>query len=224
MIPSAKVGTAIPFALVVAFSRDPSGGNPAAVVFMDLTQPDEVYQGIAKNLNQPMTAFVKAKEIVKSRTAAFSIRFLSAHNEFPLCGHATLATASVIFKDPSITSDIDVLEFEARDGKVLSARKLDDGSLELRFPSGMPEEVSGRERARLVPHINKAFDREVAIHYIGTDSKNGSFGNCKIYPVAQKLRKLNHPNIVLMVEIDAKEDLKNSVVDVNALVRTLVPS
>ena len=39
-----------------------------------------------------------------------------------------------------------------------------------------------------------------------------------------EINKIKPSEIVLMVEIDAKEDLKNSVVDVNALVRTLVPS
>lgn len=171
----------IPFALAVAFSRDPFGGNPAAVVFMDLTQPDEVYEGIAKNLKQPMTAFIKVKETAKSKTAAFSARFFTPYNaEVPLCGHATLAAAGVIFKDPSTTSDVDVLEFEAQGGQVLSARKIGDGSLEVRLPSGMPEEISAGEKARLVPHINKAFDREVTIHYIGKDSTNKSYADCKI--------------------------------------------
>ena len=180
MIPT-EAGRVIPFALAVAFSKDPFGGNPAAVVFMDLTQPDEVYEGIAKNLKQPMTAFVKAKETPNSQTAAFSVRFFTPYSaEVPLCGHATLAAAGVIFNDPTTTSDIDVLEFEAQRGKVLSARKIGDGFLEVRLPSGMPGEVSAGERARLVPHINKAFDREVTIHYIGKDSKNGSYGDCKI--------------------------------------------
>ena len=180
MIPT-EAGRVIPFALAVAFSKDPFGGNPAAVVFMDLTQPDEVYEGIAKNLKQPMTAFVKAKETHKPQTAVFSIRFFTPCNaEMPLCGHASLAAAGVILNDPSTASDVNVLEFEAQGGKVLSARKIGDGFLEVCFPSSIPEEVSGGERARLVPHINKAFDREVTINYIGKDSKNGSYRDCKI--------------------------------------------
>ncbi|KAF8347051.1 hypothetical protein F5887DRAFT_1061085 [Amanita rubescens] len=164
----------ISFALAVAFSSNPFGGNPAAVVFMDLTQPDEVYEAIAKNLKQPMTAFVDAKEVQMPRTAAFGIRFFLPYNaEVPVSGHALLATAEV-------------------NGKILSARKGDDGSLEVRLPSGVPEEVSGKERARLIPYINKAFDREVGY-------------------------SMNPSKIDLVVEIDAKEDLKNSLVDVEAL-------
>jgi hypothetical protein len=190
MIPT-EAGRGIPFALAVAFSSDPFGGNPAAVVFMDLTQQDEVYKGIAKNLQQPITAVVTPKEILKPRTAAFSIRFFTPRNiEMPFCGHGLLAAAGVIFKDPSTTSDVDALEFEAQNGSVLSACKRDDGSLEIRLPCGMPEEVSAMERARLVPHINKAFGREVGIRYIGKDSDNGSYGYCMICPKALKLKKL----------------------------------
>ncbi len=215
----------ISFALAVAFSSNPSGGNPAAVVFMDLTQPAEVYEGIAKNLKQPMTAFVDAKEVQIPRTAAFGIRFFLPYNaEVPISGHALLATAEVVFKNTSTTSDVNVLEFEAQNGKILSARKGDDGSLEVRLPSGVPEEVSGKERARLIPYINKAFDREVAIHYIGKGSKSGCYGDCKICPISRKSRKMNPSKIDLVVEVDVKEDLKNSMVDVEALVRSLALS
>src|SRR6266576_2914765 len=125
----------ISFALAVAFSSNPFGGNPAAVVFMDLTQPAEVYEGIAKNLKQPMTAFVDAKEVQIPRTAAFGIRFFLPYNaEVPISGHALLATAEVVFKNTSTTSDVNVLEFEAQNGKILSARKGADGSLEVRLP------------------------------------------------------------------------------------------
>lgn len=54
-------------ALVVAFTRELSGENPATVVFMHHTEPDE---GITKTFKQPMTAFVKGKEILKPRTAS----------------------------------------------------------------------------------------------------------------------------------------------------------
>ena len=45
----------------------------------------------------------------------------------------------------------------------------------------MPEEVSGGERANLVPHINKAFDREVTIIYISKDM-NRSYGDWLSHP------------------------------------------
>ena len=70
-------------ALVVAFTRELSGENPATVVFMHYTEPE----GITKTFKQPMTAFVKGKEILKPRTAAF--RFFT---EFTLCKHVLRAT------------------------------------------------------------------------------------------------------------------------------------
>jgi hypothetical protein len=71
---------------------------------MHLTEPDEVYEDVTDNCKQPITAFVKGKEIFKPRTAFFT--------EFTLCEYALLAAASVIFKDPSTTSDDDVLELD----------------------------------------------------------------------------------------------------------------
>ncbi|KAF8640463.1 hypothetical protein AX17_000127 [Amanita inopinata Kibby_2008] len=197
----------IPYALLTAFSNDTSGGNPAAVVFTDITQPDEVYLGIAKNLHQPMTMFVTPKARVspdEPEIASFGIRYFTSYErEIPLCGHGTLAVAQAILTDGSMVSPkVNVLEFQTPNHGVVRARRIEGGFIEIQLPSTVPEEVSPEERVRLTSCIHKAFGREIPIRYIG---KGGP--NFEIY---------------LMVEIEQKSpnELKDSIVDTNALLET----
>ncbi|KAF8628280.1 hypothetical protein AX15_004044 [Amanita polypyramis BW_CC] len=212
----------VAFVLAIAFSKHPFGGNPAAVVFTELTHPEDFYKGIAKNLSQPMIAFVKAKTANPpdgSPIATFGIRFFTPYDqEIPLCGHATLAAAKVIFENQHcFPPEINILEFEVGTGK-LSARKLHDGSLEIRFPSCVPEEVSDEEKAKVTISINKAFNRMVDIRYIGKGGRNGHYNNCEAHPLPETSFEQTCYGADVMVEVAAQEDLKNSVVNTEALV------
>jgi predicted PhzF superfamily epimerase YddE/YHI9 len=77
------------------------GGNPAAVVFLDLkTTPEGTLAGITKNVHQPMTAFIFPSNLLAENdtTKVYDIRYFAANGvEVSLCGHATLAPAKVLF-------------------------------------------------------------------------------------------------------------------------------
>lgn len=81
----------IPFWLVDAFSDRNFGGNAAAVCALKEWLPDPVMQQIAQEHNQSETAF-----FVPSK-GGFELRWFTSTTEVNLCGHATLATAHVIF-------------------------------------------------------------------------------------------------------------------------------
>ncbi|MCK5560697.1 MAG: PhzF family phenazine biosynthesis protein, partial [Thermoplasmata archaeon] len=70
-------------------------------------------------------------------TARFSLRWFTPKVEVPLCGHATLATAAVLFNEVGVT--VDELEFETLSGK-LTAKKDPRGIL-LDFPANPPEQI-----------------------------------------------------------------------------------
>ena len=79
----------IPFYQVDAFSNGPFTGNPAAVCLLDAWPDDKVLQRIATENNLSETGFV-----IKQGND-FALRWFTPAVEVDLCGHATLAAASV---------------------------------------------------------------------------------------------------------------------------------
>jgi len=76
---------------VDAFTSELFGGNPAAVCPLESWLPDELMQKIAMENNLSETAFY-----VKNKNG-YEIRWFTPTVEVDLCGHATLATAFVLF-------------------------------------------------------------------------------------------------------------------------------
>lgn len=77
---------------VDAFAEQLFEGNPAAVCFLDKWLQDEIMQLIAAENNLAETAFIVQKD------AGFQIRWFTPTVEVDLCGHATLASAYVLFQ------------------------------------------------------------------------------------------------------------------------------
>ncbi len=83
------------------------GGNPAAVCLLETDLPDEAKQKLAMEMNLSETAFVVPipdddvnkgdDENVFKSGRKFSLRWFTPTVEVPLCGHATLASAAVLF-------------------------------------------------------------------------------------------------------------------------------
>ena len=82
------------------------GGNPAAVCLLETDLPDETKQKLAMEMNLSETAFVvpipdddviRGDENVFKVSKKFSLRWFTPTVEVPLCGHATLASAAVLF-------------------------------------------------------------------------------------------------------------------------------
>jgi PhzF family phenazine biosynthesis protein len=80
------------FFQVAAFAGDPFSGNMAAVIILHSSKSRENMQKIATQNNLPATAFVRAAD------DGFSIRWFTPNNELTLCGHATLASAHILFE------------------------------------------------------------------------------------------------------------------------------
>jgi PhzF family phenazine biosynthesis protein len=81
--------------IVDSFTNEPFKGNPAGVCFPDHEISDEIMQKIATEFGLSETAFVKET----NKTSTYTIRYFSPKKEIPLCGHATLAAAKIIFKN-----------------------------------------------------------------------------------------------------------------------------
>ncbi len=128
------------FHQVDAFAARPFSGNPAVVYRLDAWLADSLMQQIAAEHNQAETAFVVREG------AQWHIRWFTPTAEVPLCGHATLATAHVLFEcygEPG-----ERLDFICQSGSLSVARE--QGRLVLDFPAIEAAEVAvrvGRERA-----------------------------------------------------------------------------
>ena len=111
---------------VDAFTDKPFGGNPAAVVQLDAWIADGVMQSIAAENNLAETAF-----FVKSGDR-YEIRWFTPKTEVNLCGHATLATAYVIFN--VLGTEAESLIFHSHRSGALGVERR-TGRLVLDFPA-----------------------------------------------------------------------------------------
>lgn len=121
----------IPIYHVDAFTDKLFRGNPAAVCLLEQHYEDTLLQSIAAEMNLSETAFLSPLERKSFKEASiFSLRWFTPKVEVPLCGHATLATAAVLFYDIGIS--INEITFETRSGKLIAKR--DKNGILLNFP------------------------------------------------------------------------------------------
>jgi predicted PhzF superfamily epimerase YddE/YHI9 len=122
----------LPLYQVDAFTSRLFGGNPAAVVPLDDWLPDDVLAAIAAENNLSETAFV----LPGANPAP--LRWFTPAVEVDLCGHATLATAHVLFGHTY--PGLDRLTFSTRSGELAVRR--DGELLSMDFPSRPANEVA----------------------------------------------------------------------------------
>lgn len=82
---------ALPLFQVDAFTDEPFKGNPAGVCLLDSPRPDAWMQAVAREMNLSETAFLLPEN------DGFRLRWFTPATEVRLCGHATLASAAVLF-------------------------------------------------------------------------------------------------------------------------------
>jgi PhzF family phenazine biosynthesis protein len=119
------------FHQVDAFSDRLFAGNPAMVYRLDAWLSDELMQHIATEHNLSETAFVVRE------AQGWHIRWFTPTHEVPLCGHATLASAHVLFEIYGETAD--TIDFVGKSGPLSVTRE--NGRLLLDFPAMPPTEV-----------------------------------------------------------------------------------
>jgi PhzF family phenazine biosynthesis protein len=117
---------ALPIYVVDAFTTEPFGGNPAAVVPLDAAADDSWMQRVAAEMKHSETAFVRP-----ASDGLFELRWFTPEVEVDLCGHATLATAHVLWETNRLDPDA-TARFWTRSGELRAAR--DDGRIRLDFP------------------------------------------------------------------------------------------
>lgn len=148
-------GAALPFAhlfmsadpvslhVVDAFTSVPFRGNPAAVCLPGRPVSEAWMQAVAAEMNLSETAFVVPVG------EAWSLRWFTPAAEVALCGHATLASAHVLWETGRLNRDNPAL-FDTRQSGRLVCRRGEAGWIRMDFPASPVESVSvpeGLERA-----------------------------------------------------------------------------
>src|SRR5687767_12525117 len=115
----------VPLFHVDAFTDIPFAGNQAAVCLLSEYPPDDWLQHVARDMNLSETAF-----LVRDG-AEYRLRWFTPQVEVDLCGHATLASAHVLWESRFVATDR-AIRFHTRSGVLEAAR---NGELiELDFP------------------------------------------------------------------------------------------
>jgi PhzF family phenazine biosynthesis protein len=122
----------VPIFQVDAFADAAFRGNPAAVCLLDAPASAEWMQHVAAEMNLSETAFL----VPRGSATDYDLRWFTPTTEVDLCGHATLASAHVLWETGRLAPDASA-RFHTRSGVLTATRDGDD--LTLDFPATPPE-------------------------------------------------------------------------------------
>jgi len=115
-----------PLYQVDAFTDNPFKGNPAAVCLLEKEAPVSWMQAVAREMNLSETAFLNPEG------DGWRLRWFTPKQEVDLCGHATLASAKVLFeRQPDL--HVNPIKFKTRSGELTACWV--DSQVELDFPA-----------------------------------------------------------------------------------------
>ncbi|MGB4131196.1 MAG: PhzF family phenazine biosynthesis protein, partial [Tepidanaerobacteraceae bacterium] len=117
---------------VDAFTEKPFQGNPAAVCVLDRQVEDAWMQNVAMEMNLSETAFLL------SDGEGYNLRWFTPTSEVDLCGHATLASAHILWERGYLKKEQEA-KFYTKSG-LLSA-KLNEDWIQLDFPATPEKEA-----------------------------------------------------------------------------------
>ncbi|GAC1653951.1 MAG: PhzF family phenazine biosynthesis protein [Ktedonobacteraceae bacterium] len=138
---------------VDAFTNKPFAGNPAAVCVLEEQHDDQWMQNVAQEMNLSETAFLLRNE------DGFNLRWFTPSVEVDLCGHATLASAHVLWESGQLPAATQA-RFHTRSGLLTADQQ--DGWIQLNFPARFEQKVDEPE------HLLQALG--VPAQYIGKNA------------------------------------------------------
>ncbi|KAG0662275.1 hypothetical protein C6P46_003461 [Rhodotorula mucilaginosa] len=163
----------VPYRLVDAFTDKPFQGNPAAVVLFedDRIDDDQLLQMLAIEYNLQETAFLRRLDAANNPGEAprYRLRWFTPVQEFPLCGHATLASAHYLLSE--VHPQAKRISFETMSGTLHTTRS-PSGTLELDFPAdtsvlAAPDRETVQSIQKRLEGVNAALSQEVVDVRVG---------------------------------------------------------
>ena len=119
----------LPLYQVDAFADRPFNGNPAAVCLLPAEREAAWMQHVAREINLSETAFL----VGRGGGDGYDLRWFTPTNEVDLCGHATLASAHVLWETGRLPAG-ELAVFHTRSGR-LTASQGSGGWIEMDFPA-----------------------------------------------------------------------------------------
>jgi len=144
----------LPLYQIDAFADKPFSGNPAAIVPLTKWLDERLMQAIAAENNLAETAF-----FLETGPGRYDLRWFTPTVEVDLCGHATLASAYVVFT--RLDATLRRVDFKTRSG-ILTVARAEGGMLAMDFPAIAMEAFtpSDTEQARFREAIGGPTPRE----------------------------------------------------------------
>lgn len=185
----------LPIHIVDAFTSQQFKGNQAAVVSLDAWLAESTLQAIAAENNLSETSFL----VWSANRGAFEIRWFSPLKEIAFCGHATLASAFVLFEsDPGLGT---ITFWAAAVGSVTATRE-DNGRIRMTFPrrDARPlDEAPAALREGLVPAPSAYLVNQQA--YVAVYETEA--GVLAARPDLERLKSLGPLDVVVTAPADA---------------------
>lgn len=172
----------VPIYQVDAFTNQPFTGNPAGVCVLSEPQDERWMQDVAKEMNVSETAFLVR------RADGYNLRWFTPTVEVDLCGHATLASAHILWEAGYLRPDGQA-RFYTRSGLLTADRK--GNWIEMNFPA-TPEEP-----ASAPPNLIEALG--VPAKYVGK-----SQSDCLVEVDSEEVVRNMKPDFALLTRIPAR--------------------
>ena len=166
-----------------AFTDHVFGGNPAAVCILDKWLDTKLMQNIAQENNLAETAFIVQKN------ASYELRWFTPETEVDLCGHATLASAYVLYNHYGHLENT-IRFYSPRSGELL-VNKANNGFMIMDFPSDKIVAIQGNTE------INKA------IGLTPERTIKGKTDYLLIYSSQEEIEQIE-PNFALLDKLDCR--------------------
>lgn len=176
---------------VDAFSNRPFAGNPAAVCVLDSPVDADWMQRVAQELNLSETAFLYKE------ADGYNLRWFTPTVEEDLCGHATLASAHILWQEGYLNKDQEV-KFYTRSGLLTATER--DGWIELNFPLEQDTEILAPQNLLQALGVRAKYIGKNRLDYV-------------VEVDSEKIVRNIEPNFTLLATVPARGVIVTSVSD-----------
>lgn len=176
---------------VDAFTDSPFSGNPAAVCVLPQEGDEGWMQRVANEMNLSETAFLFQQE------DGYNLRWFTPVIEVDLCGHATLASAHILWETGLLAPDQEA-RFYTRSGLLTAVRQ--DNWIQLDFPSEPEDEIDAPEKLSDALGISPNYVGKNRFDYLIEIESEASIRNLT-------------PNFTVLRTIDSRGFIVTSVAD-----------
>ena len=177
----------IPIYTVDAFTDRAFAGNPAAVCLLEAARDESWMQSIASEMNLSETAF-----LVPHDGDGFDLRWFTPAVEVSLCGHATLASAHVLWESGTLDAN-DVARFHTQSGVLTAVRDRD--TIELDLPAKQVLETDAPPGLIEALDVRPVFVGRNALDYLVEVARESEVRNAS--PDLARLSRLEARGVIL---------------------------